>query len=67
MHTASEEGDAKDNCVACIVRILERYNDKLPPAEYDTMFGQIMSSIPLQGDPGENQTILKFIMNVNAS
>ena len=26
-----------------------------------------MSAIPLQGDPSENQTILKFIMNINAS
>jgi len=27
MHTASEEPDAKDNCLAAIVRILERYRD----------------------------------------
>ena len=26
-----------------------------------------MSAVPLQGDPGENQTILKFIMSINAS
>lgn len=67
MHTASAEADAKDNCIACIVRILEKYHDKLPAGEYDTLFGQIMSAIPLDGDPGENQTILKFVMNVNAT
>lgn len=38
MHTASEDDDAKDNCTAAIVRILERYHDKLPQAEYDTLF-----------------------------
>ena len=26
-----------------------------------------MSALPLEGDPSENQTMLKFIMNVNAS
>ena len=26
-----------------------------------------MSAIPLEGDPSENQTVLKFNMNVNAS
>ena len=25
-----------------------------------------MGSMPLQGDPSENQTMLKFVMNVNA-
>ena len=26
-----------------------------------------MTAIPLEGDPSENQTILKFVMNINAS
>ena len=26
-----------------------------------------MSAIPFEGDPSENQTVLKFIMNVNAT
>ena len=26
-----------------------------------------MSAIPLNGDPSENETVLKFIMNVNAT
>ena len=38
MHQASLEEDAKDNCIACIVRILERYHDKMPQDEYNTMF-----------------------------
>lgn len=66
MHTASEDDDAKDNCTAAIVRILERYHDKMDQAEYETLFNQIMGALPLQGDPSENQTMLKFIMNVNA-
>ena len=26
-----------------------------------------MNTLPLEGDPSENQTMLKFIMNINAS
>ena len=66
MHAASDDDGAKDNCVACLVKILERYSDQLPENDLNTMFGQVMSAIPLQGDVGENQTILKYIMNVNA-
>ena len=54
MHTASEEQDAKDNCTAAIVRILERYHDKMPQEEYNTLFAQIMGALPLNGDPSEN-------------
>lgn len=67
MHQASEEDDAKDNCIACLVRILERYHDKLPQDEYNMLFQQIMSAMPLLGDPSENQTLLKFVMNMNSS
>ena len=67
MHTASGHDAAKDNCLAAIVRILEKYHDKLPADEYNTLYNQIMSSLPLMGDPSENQTLLKFIMNVNAT
>lgn len=38
MHKASAEEDAKDNCIACFVRILERYHDKLPQDEYNVLF-----------------------------
>ena len=67
MHMSSDDEAAKDNCIACIVRILEKYHAKLPQEESDMLFQQIMSAVPLQGDPGENQTILKFIMSINAS
>ena len=67
MHMSSDDEAAKDNCIACIVRILEKYHAKLPLEESDVLFQQIMSAVPLQGDPGENQTILKFIMSINAS
>ena len=30
MHTNTKEDDAKDNCVACVVRIVEKYGNKLP-------------------------------------
>ena len=65
MHKASAEEDAKDNCIACFVRILERYHDKLPQDEYNVLFQQIMESMPLMGDPSENQTLMKYVMNVN--
>ena len=38
MHQASAEDDAKDNCIACFVRIMERYHDKLPQDEYNVLF-----------------------------
>lgn len=38
MYEAVAEQDAKDNCVACLVRILERYHDKLPENEYNVLF-----------------------------
>ena len=47
MHAASDEDDAKDNCVACIVRILERYHSQMPVDEYNTLFAQIMGALPL--------------------
>ena len=65
MHKASAEEDAKDNCIACFVRILERYQDKLPQDEYNVLFQQIMESMPLMGDPSENQTLMKYVMNLN--
>ena len=67
MHTASEEEDAKDNCIASLVRIIERHGESIPNEQKVVLFEQIMSAIPLTGDPSENETILKFIMNVNAS
>lgn len=62
MHTNSEDKDAKDNCIASIVRILETYGSSMDVNEYNTLFTQIMSSIPLMGDPTENPTIIKFAM-----
>ena len=38
MHQCTEEADAKDNCVAGIVRILDRYHDKMPAETYDQLF-----------------------------
>jgi hypothetical protein len=67
MYAATKEDDAKDNCIACLVRILERYRQSLPPDQYNILFEQIMSAVPLNGDPNENETVLKFIMNVNAT
>ena len=65
MHEASSEQDSKDNCVASIARIAEKYQKTMPEAEFNTLFEQIMGAIPLLGDPGENETMLKFIINVN--
>jgi hypothetical protein len=47
MHSNSDAEDAKDNCIACLVRILEKYAETIGQQEYDILFGQIMTSIPL--------------------
>lgn len=38
MHIASDEDDAKDNCLAAFVRILERYHAHLPADESEALF-----------------------------
>ena len=38
MHQASDEDDAKDNCLAAFVRILERYHEQLPANESEELF-----------------------------
>lgn len=38
MHSRTEADDAKDNCLAAIVRILEKFHDKMPQAEYELLY-----------------------------
>ena len=64
MYQASAEAVAKDNCLAAFTRILQKYQDQLPENERNMLFEQIMTSIPLEGDPTENQTMLKFVMSI---
>lgn len=64
MHTATAEDDAKENCVATIIRIIDIYGKLFPELEYNILFDQVMAALPFRADPGENETALKFIMNV---
>lgn len=65
MHTQSDAQDAKDNCIACIIRILDQFSTKFPEATYADMFTRVMSVIPFEADPTENETVIKFCMNQN--
>ena len=58
MHASSDAEDAKDNCVATIVRLIEKHREAFSDAEYNTYFEQIMTAIPFEGDVDENETII---------
>jgi len=64
MHTATTEDDAKENCVATIIRILDLFGNYFTEADYNMLFDQVMAALPFRADPGENETALKFIMNI---
>ena len=64
MHTATMEDDAKENCVATIIRIIDLYGDHFSEADYNLLFDQVMAALPFRADPGENETALKFVMNI---
>lgn len=53
--------------MASVVRIVERYKEAMPAEEFNQLFEQVMSAIPLTGDLSENETMLKFVINVNTS
>ena len=65
MHTKSDAQDAKDNCVATLIRILDHYPTEFPAQEYNDMFNKVMSVVPFDADPTENETVIKFCMNAN--
>jgi hypothetical protein len=64
MHTATVEDDAKENCVATIIRIIDIFGSHFPEAEYNILFDQVMKALPFRADVGENETALKFVMNL---
>jgi hypothetical protein len=64
MHTATAEDDAKENCVATIIRIIDIFGSHFSEADYNTLFDQVMQALPFRADSGENETALKFIMNL---
>ena len=65
MHTNSDAQDAKDNSVACLIRILDNYASEFPENVYNDMLNRVMSVVPFDADPTENETVIKFCMNVN--
>lgn len=38
MYESSDAEDAKENCIACQCRIIERFQSQIPQNEYDVMF-----------------------------
>lgn len=64
MHSATAEDDAKENCVATIIRIIDLYQNQFSEADYNVLFDQVMAALPFRADPGENETALKFVMNI---
>jgi hypothetical protein len=66
MYAASEEQDAKDNCMMCMLKILDRFPNQFPQQEGQELFVKVMSSIPLTGDSSENETVVKFAGNLVA-
>lgn len=65
MHTKSDAADAKDNCVATLIRILDHYPTEFPEQVYNDLFNRVMSVVPFEADPTENETVIKFCMNAN--
>lgn len=63
MHQNSEAQDAKDNCVACLIRILDHHSAELAENVYAELFNKVMSVVPFDADPTENETVIKFCMN----
>ena len=59
-----KEEDAKENCVASIIRIIDIYGKHFSVEDYQVLFDQVMAALPFRADPGENETALKFVMNV---
>ena len=64
MYAATAEDDAKENCVATIIRILDLFGSQFSESDYNLLFDQVMAALPFRADPGENETALKFIMNI---
>jgi len=63
MHGLCDAQDAKDNCIACIIRILDQFGSEFPENVYNDMYNRVMSQIPFEADPTENETVIKFCMN----
>jgi len=51
--------------VATLVRILDIFASELPEQTYSDLFNKVMSVVPFDADPTENETVIKFCMNVN--
>lgn len=51
--------------MACLIRILDNYASEFPENVYNDMLNRVMSVVPFDADPTENETVIKFCMNVN--
>ena len=63
MYASSEEKEAKDNIVSASCRIMQVYPTQVP---FDTMLDFVFKNLPLTGDLNENETVLRYAMNLNS-
>ncbi len=61
MYSVSTEQDAKDNIISASCRIMQYYPQQVP---IDTMIPFVFQNVPFSGDPNENETVLKYAMNL---
>ena len=60
----SDEEDAKDNCMAGLLKVLQKYPGGFSEAQANELVSKVLSSIPLKGDTSENPTVLKFVFDL---
>ena len=63
MYAASTEQDAKDNIISASCRLMQYYPHQVP---VDTMLPFVFQNIPFSGDPNENETVLRYAMNMHS-
>ena len=61
MYAVSTEQDAKDNIISASCRLMQYYPQQVP---IDTMIPFVFQNVPFSGDPNENETVLKYAMNL---
>ena len=63
MYASSEEKEAKDNVISASCRVMQAYPTQVP---FDTMLDFVLKNLPLTGDVNENETVLRYAMNLNS-
>ena len=63
MYSSSEEKEAKDNVISASCRVMQAYPNQVP---FDTMLDFVLKNLPLTGDVNENETVLRYAMNLTS-